>query len=150
MCYIENCIIMRHIIMRLNCSTSFCLVRLFESSQKTTLYQYYCFLFCRQDWYTSAEKDTKDRDPRYVWTSTSVVLQLYSQFWVTPQTPFNLDKTMNLVTYSYNFGEFYFINSFLKYDISCSFFSKKCETIHLWEMRNSTFDVQRHISSLFN
>ena len=64
-------------------------------------------MFSRQDWNTSAEKDTRERDPHYVWTSTSVVLLLNSLFWVTPQTPFNLDKTMNPVTYSYiNFGEF--------------------------------------------
>ena len=58
----------------------------------------------REDWYTSAEKDTKQTDPKYVWTATNQVLQLYSPFWVAITTPFNLDKAMNLVTYVFDQG----------------------------------------------
>ncbi|KAL4226978.1 Contactin-3 [Mactra antiquata] len=53
-------------------------------------------------WYTSGERDPSSTVFRYVWTATNKEVPLQSNMWVTPQEPFNMEITRDILVYRYD------------------------------------------------
>ncbi|XP_052286931.1 contactin-5-like [Dreissena polymorpha] len=56
----------------------------------------------RQDWYTSGERDSSKKIPRYVWTAIDREIPMNSQFWRDITQPNNTDITRDILVYGFD------------------------------------------------